>query len=296
MARIGTNLIPPLLFAYREVPQESTGFSPFELLYGRDVRGPLDVLKESWEAERRSDLNVIAYITLMRERLEEMSEHIHKNMQSAQTRQKLWYDKNARERSFQPGDQVLVLLPTSTSKLTAQWQGPYTVVERVGKVNYRIRMPDHRKKQTVFHVNMLRKWHTHAAAGFMTTCASTDKEVDDIPSWNDAEGGRASVGSQLTPAQCQELGSLLAKFEPLFQTLPGHTRIAEHRISTGDATPRQAIALPYSACISGNCSSRVEGDARARCDRALQQRLGSTIGYSAEERPDSLPLCGLQAT
>ena len=34
-------LLPYLLFAYREVPQASTGFSPFELLYGRDVRGPL---------------------------------------------------------------------------------------------------------------------------------------------------------------------------------------------------------------------------------------------------------------
>ena len=32
-------LIPYVLFAYREVPQESTGYSPFELLYGRDVRG-----------------------------------------------------------------------------------------------------------------------------------------------------------------------------------------------------------------------------------------------------------------
>ena len=32
--------INPLLFAYREVPQESTGFSPFELLYGRVVYQP----------------------------------------------------------------------------------------------------------------------------------------------------------------------------------------------------------------------------------------------------------------
>ena len=48
-------MIPYLLFAYREVPQSSTGFSPFELLYGRDVRGPLDVLKETWEAGARSD-------------------------------------------------------------------------------------------------------------------------------------------------------------------------------------------------------------------------------------------------
>ena len=30
--------LPALLFAYREVPQESLGFSPFELLYGRTVR------------------------------------------------------------------------------------------------------------------------------------------------------------------------------------------------------------------------------------------------------------------
>ena len=30
--------IPYVLFAYREVPQETTGFSPFELLYGWEVR------------------------------------------------------------------------------------------------------------------------------------------------------------------------------------------------------------------------------------------------------------------
>ena len=40
--------INALLFAYREVPQESTGFSPFELLYGRTVRGPMHILNELW--------------------------------------------------------------------------------------------------------------------------------------------------------------------------------------------------------------------------------------------------------
>ncbi len=38
-------LISYLLFAYREVPQASTGFSPFELLYGRTVRGPLNIVR-----------------------------------------------------------------------------------------------------------------------------------------------------------------------------------------------------------------------------------------------------------
>ena len=40
--------LAPLLFAYREVPQASLGFSPFELLYGRHIRGPLSILKEIW--------------------------------------------------------------------------------------------------------------------------------------------------------------------------------------------------------------------------------------------------------
>ena len=43
--------IKPLLFANRGVRQESTGLSPFELLYGRVVRRPMTILKEIWTKE-----------------------------------------------------------------------------------------------------------------------------------------------------------------------------------------------------------------------------------------------------
>ena len=49
--------LPYLLFAYREVPQATTGFSPFELLYGHQVRGPLDLLREFWEGSRGEGKN-----------------------------------------------------------------------------------------------------------------------------------------------------------------------------------------------------------------------------------------------
>ena len=97
----------------------STGFSPFELMYGRDV---LDILKDTWTAGKRSNQNVIAYVLMMRERLEAISAEARNNSQSAKARQKMWYDKIAREHTFQQGDKVLVLLPTSSSKLDAQWQ------------------------------------------------------------------------------------------------------------------------------------------------------------------------------
>ena len=60
------------MFAYQEVPQANTGFSPFELMYGRQVRGPLDVIHETWEGERSSGENVLIYVLTMRERLEAM--------------------------------------------------------------------------------------------------------------------------------------------------------------------------------------------------------------------------------
>ncbi|KAK7934242.1 hypothetical protein WMY93_005138 [Mugilogobius chulae] len=65
--------LPYLLFAYREVPQASTGFSPFELLYGRQVRGPLDLLRDYWEQTETEGDNIIAYVVKMRERLEAMA-------------------------------------------------------------------------------------------------------------------------------------------------------------------------------------------------------------------------------
>jgi len=62
-----------LLFAYREVTQESLGFSPFELLYGRTVRGPMMILRELWTKDV-SDPDIkttYQYVIDLKERLEE---------------------------------------------------------------------------------------------------------------------------------------------------------------------------------------------------------------------------------
>ena len=117
-------LLPYLLFAYREVPQASTGFSPFELVYGRHVRGPLDVLKETWTASKHATESVVSYILAVQERLERMRDTVRENLEDAQSTQKKWYDHHARNREFEPGNQVLVLLPTSTNKLLASWCDP----------------------------------------------------------------------------------------------------------------------------------------------------------------------------
>ena len=109
--------------------------------------------------EPEQKMNVLTYVLKMRDHMQGLTERVQENMQSAQAKQRKWYDATARDRSLQPGHRVLVLLPTSESSLLAKWQGPYLVQRRAGKVTYEIRTPEKRKKRQIFHINMLRQWH-----------------------------------------------------------------------------------------------------------------------------------------
>ena len=88
------------LHNYREVPQASTGFSPFELIYGHNVRGPgpLAVLRELWESGEPQDVSVAAHVLQIREQLQQMSDLVNQNMIKSKADQKKWFDRNARSR------------------------------------------------------------------------------------------------------------------------------------------------------------------------------------------------------
>ena len=55
-----------------EVLQASTGFSRFELMYGQHVRGPLDILRETWKASKRSDESVVSYVLTVQQKRAKM--------------------------------------------------------------------------------------------------------------------------------------------------------------------------------------------------------------------------------
>ena len=67
-----------LLFAVRESVQESLGFSPFELVFGHSVCGPLKLLKEYWLAKNTESLNLLDYVSKFRDKLKKACEEITK--------------------------------------------------------------------------------------------------------------------------------------------------------------------------------------------------------------------------
>lgn len=77
-------------------------------------------------------------------------------MEQAQEAQRRVYNRGAKTGTFNPGDRVLVLVPTIESKFLAKWQGPFEIMERVGEVNYKVYQPGKRKPQQIYHINLLK--------------------------------------------------------------------------------------------------------------------------------------------
>ena len=72
-----------LLFAIRESVQESLGFSPFELVYEREVRGPSKLLKEHW-LEKEESGNLLDKVSELCHRLTKAKESVKRNLKAAQ--------------------------------------------------------------------------------------------------------------------------------------------------------------------------------------------------------------------
>ena len=173
----------------------------------------------------------------MQEKLLTMSELAKENIAKAQQRQKKWYDENARERQTEPGSQVLVLLPTETSKLLAQWHGPYPVFCQMSPVNYEVDMYDKKKRHWIFHVNMLRKGHAPSAVALLAN-EVPEKEEEELP-LSDAnpcsDEDQPVISERLDRNQQIQLRRLLQEFKDILSSRTGRTTLMEHKIDTGEA-------------------------------------------------------------
>ena len=131
-------LLPFLLFAYRSIPNETTGISPYQLVFEKTARTPLHVLHDSWVGSPQTERvgltkPVAAYLEQLRERLKLASDIALDNCKSTQKRYADNCNAGTQAKSFSEGDVVLALIADSTCKFTSRWTGPGTVTLRVSE-------------------------------------------------------------------------------------------------------------------------------------------------------------------
>lgn len=147
-----------LLFAAREVVQESTGFSPADLVFAHNVRGPLKLLQENWlnEFEPKNQLD---HVSSFRYKLHRACELATQNLAATQSKMKGWFDKKAKIRQFKPGDKILVFLPIPCSSFQARYSGPCIIEKKVSDRDYIVATPDRARHSRLCHINMIKPYY-----------------------------------------------------------------------------------------------------------------------------------------
>ena len=223
-----------LLLAYRDSPHSVTGFSPFSLMFGREVRGPLELLRTSWvDGDNVEGCNVSEWMTEVKLKMLEMAELVSEREKTAKAKMKSYYDQGAKTKTFRVGEKVLVRRPALHGKFEKAWDGPFEVGKVVSPVTYLIKRPGHSSRSKCLHSNLLRKWVDPVECIHKVAFIQEDDgECQTPPCLRLAREDFAS-----SPDQEQSLQAVLHSFEDVLCPKPGRTNELSFTIDTGDHAP-----------------------------------------------------------
>jgi len=151
--------LPAAEFAYNNSKQASTGFTPFELDNGQHPHTPITLAKKN--------ITNVAPASDFIEHWHNMMTIAKDHLREAQERQTKYANNHRRHLMFKTGDQVLLSMKNTnnpvdrnrpTKKLTPRFMGPYTIIQVVSPVAYKLNLPETMKTHPVFHVSLLKPY------------------------------------------------------------------------------------------------------------------------------------------
>lgn len=152
------DFVKPLVHAYNCTKNETTGFTPYELMFGRQPRLPVD-LAFGLPVEKPVHESHSKYVQSLKARLEESYRIATQNASKSAMRNKDRFDKRVKESTLEVGDKVLVrnVRIRGKHKLADKWEPTiHIVAERVGDLPvYKVHPHDKDVPVRVLHRDLL---------------------------------------------------------------------------------------------------------------------------------------------
>ena len=153
--------LPLFLMAYRTAVHETTKVTPSQMMFGREIRLPIDLCRGVPEEETIPKSST-AYAHQLEETLDRVHVFARKNISESGSTMKQRYDSKVRPSRFDEGSGVWLHNPRKKKgrslKLSRNWEGPYVVVKHLNDAIVRIQQSS-RSKPKVVHMNRLKAYH-----------------------------------------------------------------------------------------------------------------------------------------
>lgn len=140
-------LIPSILFAYRTLKHESTKYTPFYLMHGREAQLPADI---EFQDKNEGNYSNLTYEEAVERRISSIIGIFtdalmitSRNIQRAQDLQKKRQENLAKAREYKENDIVLVYDSAKKNvhgqKFNPKWMGPFWIEKKLGNKVYLVR-------------------------------------------------------------------------------------------------------------------------------------------------------------
>ena len=241
-------LLTPTLFALRQMPNASTGFPPFELMYGRKVRGPIDVIADSCSDRNEENdelIHAYSYAQKLKAIIKKSNKTASQAVKNNSQKQKDYADQHSQYRSFKRGQKVMILLPKNNSRIYHNYQGPFQIINKKGD-NYSFRINNSIR---CYHANLLKTWFERkpsedvrlATLAFIPMSEEEEMEekeakIEYLTNKSTQNFKNVELDENLTPTQRAEVKDVLSKFQKK-HLVPGRTDVLEHDIRLTDPKP-----------------------------------------------------------
>ena len=128
-----------IVMALNSTVHESTGASPYRLVFGENMTLPIDILTDSVRGEDMSAAS--DYVMDLKTKLFDAHRLVRETLKKASERQKKHYDCRVVEFNYKRGDLVWnqkKTTPGIKSKISRHWTGPWIVIDKICDVLFKL--------------------------------------------------------------------------------------------------------------------------------------------------------------